>query len=226
MEETEGHNRNRNEPPKSESYPRSKFWIDIATLIVLSITMVGVLYYACEARRQNEQLSRSVAEEVATNRAVVLTNGIMPVKKDTTTGNYTPTKKVLSDTVAVVSVNFGKTVAQDVELVGMLAFEKPELPAPFDPECDYAKEPPKDKRRTALAPVNEAPGGLVNFDTDIWTLRSGDDMGQLQSGDILYAVGCIYYRAIDGKSYYSDVCTLWRGDSFQSCSNVGRNFIR
>ena len=54
-----------NAPRNSESYPPRKFAIDLATLVVLTITMGGVLWYAWEARKQSGLLDNSVTRQTA-----------------------------------------------------------------------------------------------------------------------------------------------------------------
>ena len=53
MVEAEGGNGKGQSAQKSESYPWSKFWLDLGTLGVLIVTMIFVIKYAGDAKRQN-----------------------------------------------------------------------------------------------------------------------------------------------------------------------------
>src|SRR5260370_17967623 len=48
------------------------------TLLVLTITMAGVLWYACVAKQQNDNLAASVTEQVAGMMPVVMADGVQP----------------------------------------------------------------------------------------------------------------------------------------------------
>ena len=220
-----------NPPNRSvNNYPWSKFLLDLLTLIVLAATMVGVFWYACEAKKQSGLLDKSVTqqinnvqEQIADSRPIVLANGIQPLKKvkDEKTGKE---KIIISDIptadVHLIAVNFGKTVAVNVVVFGELAFGRAEHPAPSDPRCDPNGDPPLDTPKTPLAPAPESfYGSRIGF-------RNGETLTGRAEGENLFAIGCIYYDALDKKRYYTDVCTMWRDGSFQPCWSPYRNFIR
>jgi hypothetical protein len=93
----------------------------------LSATMFGVFWYASIADRQNTNLTRSVKEDVAINRPVVLTNGIHPVVQDPKTKIQQPAKGP-TDSAAVVFAHgslrpFGGTLGgiQIVSDIGLIS---------------------------------------------------------------------------------------------------------
>jgi len=47
-------------------------WVDKWTLYVLSLTLMGVWFYACEAHKQNKHLADSVAQQILDSRPVLL----------------------------------------------------------------------------------------------------------------------------------------------------------
>ena len=49
------------ETNKEKSHTTQKpYWVDVGSLVVLTITLVGVWYYACEAKRGNDLTERSL----------------------------------------------------------------------------------------------------------------------------------------------------------------------
>lgn len=192
------------------------------TLIVLTVTMVYVIKYARISSRQNDNLTRSVNEEVEVNRPVVLTNGIFPVAQDPKTKKWNQADQP-TDAVVVNFINFGRTLADKVVAVGMLAIVAPEEDAPHDQRCSPDGQPSQGVRASPLAPTGAIVPGAGR---ELWPLRNSDNLAQLARGDILYAAGCIYYKALDGLQYYTDVCAVWHDGSFQLCSNPNRNLIR
>ncbi|MGO9454287.1 MAG: hypothetical protein ACLQDV_25055 [Candidatus Binataceae bacterium] len=107
--------------------------VSTLTLLVLSATLVYVRNYANEAGTQTgflnssvTQQTNSVAEQVIVSRPVVLANGIQPVKKgkdQTGRSGFIPTNAP-TDKAVIHAVNFGKTVAIDVVVLGVLAIGK------------------------------------------------------------------------------------------------------
>jgi hypothetical protein len=211
------------EPAKEDQTERARKpnCVEIWNAGVLTITMIAVIAYACVASNQNKNLVKSVAEETAINRPVVLADGISPISRDAEKNLWT-FPNVPTDMAHVFVVNFGKTVANEVAVFGSLA-KAPENAAPFDSRCDSRPdaEPPKSAIKTPLAPVNETiVGNVPNSYQQNWTFN-GDN-----SGSSLYAVGCVYYKGLDGERYYTDMCTVWRDSSFMSCNDAARNFVR
>ncbi len=199
------------------------------TLVVLAITMWGVLKYAGEAKTQSGSLNNSVIqqtnnveEQIADSRPVVLANGIQPTKKvpDAKTGKEKiAISDVPTDTAQVTVLNFGKTVTVNMVPFGILAFGQAEHDAPIDPRCSPNSEPLPDTPKSPLAPVPYSSYGLqIKF-------QEGESLASRREGDNLFAVGCIYYEALDGKRYYTDVCTMWRDGSFQACWSPHRNYL-
>ncbi len=45
------------------SRPQKPNWVDIGTFAVLSLTLVAVIAYTCEAERQNRSLRNSIRQE-------------------------------------------------------------------------------------------------------------------------------------------------------------------
>lgn len=215
MEETKSGNNDRDTPPKNEGYPWSKFLIDLGTLIILTFTMIGVFWYACIASRQNTNLVRSVNEEIMVNRPVLIANGVVAVQRS----NNVPSR------IAVVVINFGKTAAPSATAVGHLFIVEPGQPAPVDPRCSKSGKWPTDAPYSALVPgpgTKEAP----ELGAWVWEPAQGQDVTLVNAGKILFVVGCIYYKGLDGNVWFSDVCVSWAGgDSFRSCSDHNRNYV-
>lgn len=186
--------------------------IDGFTLIVLFFTMIGVFWYACIASQQNANLAKSVAQEVMVNRPVVFANAIRSEGTD-----------AYPLQASVVIVNFGKTVALEVIAPGEIASAASEEPAPRDSRCNEDGEPPKQLYMTALAQV-DAIAGHPAYYTANWKLTSDENIGKM-AGRALYAVGCVYYKGLDGARYYSDVCAKWIGDGFEPCESRDRNRV-
>lgn len=210
--------------------PQKPNWVDISTLAVLTITVIGVFWYACEAHKQNRLLNKNISEQIAVGRPVVLSHGIQPLKKSKDKNGrdlWVPTDSP-TDKAVIFAVNFGKTVAVDMVVFGQLAIRRPEQPEPSDPRCDWRMGPPRDAQKTALAPANESvvPNAPNYFFLPV-DFRSGDDLSEWKDGNNLYVVGCIYYSGLDGQCYYSDICTIWQNGTFQSQScSTSRNEMR
>ena len=215
MEETESHQDNGNAPQKTESYPWSKFWIDLTTLIVLTATMFGVFIYADEASVQSGLIAKNVAQEVMINRAVVIPNGVGAVSR----------KERIPIEVHVKSRNFGRSMALDVTMAGEIALRNPNVPPPVDPRCHEDKGAPTDLESTPLAAIQ----GSDTMDSEPnWIPAAGENVDEVDTGKLLYAVGCVYYRGLDGQHYFTDICTYWAPDrpqDFRSCTATDRNYI-
>lgn len=116
-------------------------------------------------------------------------------------------------------LNFGKTVSVNVVAFGELAFGRAEHSAPIDSDCHPNGDPPLDTPKSPLAPAPQSFYGLkIGF-------KNGVTLASRIEGDNLFAIGCIYYEGLDRKRYYTDVCTMWRDGSFQSCWSPRRNFL-
>ena len=216
MEETKAHTSDGNTPQQGESHPPSKFWIDLVTLFVLTITMGGVLYYACAAHTQNILLAKSVAQQMQVSRPVVLSNTFQAVQ-ETTAG--------VPVTAGIAFINYGKSVALSVGTPGALVVQNPEDGTPVDPRCDENTALPKDIQTTALATVDAYGGNPPNANIQHWNLRRSDDPSEVTSGKTLYGTGCVYYKGLDGKSYFSDICVIWEHGGFVSCTDPKRNYV-
>jgi hypothetical protein len=215
MEETESHQDNGNAPQKTESYPWSKFWIDLTTLIVLTATMFGVFIYADEASVQSGLIAKNVAQEVMINRAVVIPNGVEAVSR----------KGHIPIEVHVLARNFGRSMALNVTMTGEIALRNPNEPPPVDPRCHEDKEAPTDLKSTALAATE---GSNILDSEPNWIPAAGENVDEADTGKLLYAVGCVYYRGLDGQKYFTDICTYWvqnRKQDFPFCTQADRNQV-
>jgi hypothetical protein len=244
MPETETHNGDGKTPQKSEGYSTPEFLINLLTLIVLTVTLVFVAKYAHEARRQTRFLNGSVKEQIEavkqqamTNRPVIIADGISAQGKN---------EKGTPDKVAVVTINFGKTTAEIVTTIGHIFVVNNGDSAPFDPECNEKGAWPKGQKVTALVPFvppqpitvtvppkkrGDKPATAIIYPQAIgtvawiWDLAQGQDLTDL-SGKTVFITGCIYYKGLDHKRYFSDVCVSWGGgDYFPTCTDLARNFI-
>jgi hypothetical protein len=235
MPEAEAHNGDGTTQEKTKSYSTLEFLIDLGTLAVLTITMVYVIKYANEAAKQSgfldtsvQQQIKNVDEQVVISRPVVLADGMQvarPAPK--VAGEYLLGGSKPTENAIVTVINFGKTVAFDVTVIGGLRIGRPEEPAPADPQCDPGVDPPHDSKKTPLAPVNESiPPSLTNLMRILWQFKNGDTLKDFTAGANLYSVGCIYYEALDKKRYYTDICTIWHNGTFETCANPDRNFVR
>jgi hypothetical protein len=74
MEETDAPTSDGNTPQQSETYPWTRFLIDLGTLVVLTITMIYIIKYAGAASEQNRHLADSVAQHVIMTRPVIIEN--------------------------------------------------------------------------------------------------------------------------------------------------------
>jgi hypothetical protein len=234
----------RQAPKKGEGYTTPEFLINLLTLIVLAVTLVFVAKYAHEARRQTRFLNGSVKEQIEavnqqamTNRPVIISSGISIQGKNE---KGTPVK------IAVVTTNFGKTTAEIMTTVGHIFVVNTGEPAPFDPDCNEKGGWPKGQKVTPLVPfvppqpititippkkrgdkptteiVYPQPIGTVSW---LWDAAQGQDLGDL-SGKTVFVTGCIYYKGLDHKRYFSDLCVSWGGgDYFPICPDVTRDFI-
>lgn len=170
---------------------------------MLSLTLIGVLVYAFEAHRQNCLMRKSLMQQAEINRPVVLPDPVRPKGGD----------------AEAIIVNFGKTVAMDVVVPGEVIYASSEESAPHDQRCEgNHKTPPKIPYMTAMAPVDAMPGNPVYYPVT-WKSAGVAYVG----GQTLYAVGCIYYKGLDGTPYFFDICTKQIGDSFQNCDSRDRN---
>lgn len=71
MPEAETHETDTSNPQRHE-YPTRKSVLDLFTFVVLTLTMVGVFWYACEAHRTNELTAIGVENETRPLVAVAL----------------------------------------------------------------------------------------------------------------------------------------------------------
>src|SRR5208283_2992850 len=82
--------------------------------------------YACEARKQNQHLADSVAQQVLISRPVIIGHGIVRV---TSRINNVPSA------VNVPFVNFGRSVSPVAVAVGHIFVRDAKEFPPVDPEC-------------------------------------------------------------------------------------------
>lgn len=197
----------------NEAYPWYKLLLDLLTLIVLAITMAYVIKYARAASEQNQHLADSVAQQVMMNRPIVFADGI-----------YREGSDAYPVQVQADIFNFGKTVALDVVAPGEVASAPSEEPAPSYPRCHENGEAPKDLYMTAIAQVNAMTKNPTYYLVH-WKLASDEDVSKLSSR-ALYAVGCVYYKGLDGTPYYSDVCAKWISNGFGPCDSRNRNRLK
>ncbi len=214
MEDAEARDCNREAPQKCKCYSCGKFLIDIGTLTVLTVTMVFVIIYACAANTQN-------AQQMFLIRPVLMSNGMVPDRMV----NGFPT--VMHSNV----VNFGKTVALTVALPGELIIKDAEYPGPYDPRCPDDGELPRDVKLrikdvpvTALSQVDAVAGHPNPYGQD-WKLKDRDSLTDM-SGKALYAVGCVYYKGLDGSPHWGDICAKWADGGFQTCDSKERNYVK
>ena len=196
-------------PPPPNRLDKATFWVLSANLIVLTATLIAVSIYTCQSSRQMTQL-------VMQNRPVVTANRITPCMQRI---NNWP------QAVDVVVVDYGKTVALNVVAPGELISAPSNDSAPVDSRCAANKSPPTNMYRTTLAQVGALTNGQPSYYPTTWNIERVDSLNHME-GRTLYAVGCIYYKGLDGSSYYSDVCTQWTGKIFDVCKDRQRNYVK
>lgn len=233
------------QPPQKEKRWYPHHFGDLVaglTLIVLSVTMVFVIKYACEARRQTRLLNSSVKQQIENvkqqvmiNRPVIIANGIGIVEKNSF---GVPIK------VRVATVNFGRSTASVMTAVGHIFTTNAGEPARVDDQCKEGGPWPKGNRLTALVPYQPPPSvtlsipagakpGLITIPMQPigatawdWTPGEGFDPASVNKGKTLFVIGCIYYRGLDDRTHFSDVCASWAGGTdFPSCPDLTRNFV-
>ncbi len=217
----------------------------ILTFVILAVTMWGVLRYAREAKRQSKLLDESVKQQIENvkqqvmiNRPVIIANGVGIVEAN---ASGVPTK------VRVATVNFGRSTASVMTTVGHIFTTNAGEPAPFDHQCKEGGPWPKGNRLTALVPYELPPSlslsllaparkgkpesitipmqpiGSVAWN---WTPAEGFDAASVNRRKTLFIAGCIYYRGLDDKTHFSDVCVSWGGGTdFPPCPDLARNFV-
>jgi hypothetical protein len=177
--------------------------ISTLDLLVLSVTMAAVFWYAGEARKQNILIG-------AEGRPVVYEYGVNASER---TPDGIPSK------AKIRFQNFGKSLAISIALYGHIVLKDAGDPAPTEPRCNEAAQLAKDVGGTAIAPDS--------FVEPEWIPLAGEDLTDVYRGKILYVVGCAYYLGLDRtKTYYSDLCVVWTPKApqdFRSCSDPHRN---
>ena len=186
--------------------------VDIWNAVILTITMIAVVIYACEAHRQSNLILKSVRQEVMINRPALVPNGVTEVGAD-------PIPKEVSAHLR----NFGKSLAIDVKSTGEIVMAAKGPPYPRDPVCEDKWNPPANLAPTAVASDN------TNNYLDSWPhwiAGQAQDISDYNRGKTLYAIGCVWYRSLDNELYYTDICTYWdpkNGNSFAFCIAPDRN---
>ena len=189
-------------------------WVDKWMLYISAAGVVAVLFYACEAHKQNKLIAQSVAQEVLSNRPVMYHAGVDWSEK---TPDGVPKK------VKVNWENFGKSLAITVVTAGHIFVRSPGDTPPVDSDCDKNRiKLPKTGRTDAVA--------LGAMAEPHWLPAEGEDLSDFKSsGKVLYVSGCIYYFGIDGKErYFSDLCVVWAPDAaqdFPTCDDPNRNYV-
>jgi hypothetical protein len=99
-------------------------WVDIGTLIVLTLTLMAVGFYACEAHRQSDTLTKNFSETVRMANASVKASEIAEktlhitqaadIAFDSVLCTTPPQPLGLETGIFIVSHNFGKTTARKV----------------------------------------------------------------------------------------------------------------
>src|SRR5208283_1767891 len=65
---------------------------------------------------------------------------------------------------------------------------------------------------------------LTNCASWNWTPSAGEDVSTYKSGKVLYVAGCIYYKGLDDRLWFTDYCVSWEGgQDFLNCPN--RNHV-
>jgi hypothetical protein len=182
---------------------------------ILTITMIAVVWYAYEAHKQSALIANNVAQEVMINRAVVIPNGVEWVNR----------KGRIPIEVHVKARNFGRSMALSVTMAGEIALRTPNEPPPFDPRCGEDKDAPTDLESTPLAAIQ---GSDTKDSEPNWFPAAGENVDEAETGKLLYAVGCVWYRGLDRQKYFTDICTYWvpdRPQDFRSCPQADRNQV-
>ncbi|MGC2419990.1 MAG: hypothetical protein WA434_19770 [Candidatus Acidiferrales bacterium] len=181
---------------------RYRFWIEIGTLL-------AVVIYATIAAFQWCAMRQSVQQEVMINRPVVFGNGIRILLRSE---NKIPNK------VLVTAKNFGRSVALHLVVPGHIVVRDRGAPIPFDSGCKKPKAP-EEMIPTAL--------GANEPDLEDWLPADDRDIATFTGGRVLYVVGCMYYRSLNGNPFYSDFCVTWLEgtDSFEICKDRNRNNV-
>lgn len=91
-------------------------WVDIGTFIVLSVTLLAVIFYACEAHRQNE-----------------LTKNIIRMNSRASIGGVWDSHKVVPQVnqkfnIPLGLINFGQSTVADVTTIAVYTLDK--IPEP------------------------------------------------------------------------------------------------
>jgi hypothetical protein len=173
--------------------------LDRVRIILETVGFFVVVAYTSISAWQTHLLRASVRQQAMINRPVLLPHPIRP-----NAGGADATV-----------MNFGKTVALEVVVPGEVVSAAADEAPPFDPRC-RKDEPPKDIYMTSLAP--DAPYTAA----EAWELAPGDNFNKRP----LYAVGCVYYKGLDGVAHYTDICMEWKGDNFQACKDRDRNYVK
>ena len=182
-------------------------WVEISTLIVLTITLCGVLWYTCEAHRQNNltESSLGIMKEQMNieNRAWVT---VVDVKRDEF--------KIGKETEITVSfANSGHTPAHNMNgFVYGLYWDKPN----FGTSC-LQSDKDEEVSTTILGPQS------VNSQT-MYTERklTATDIELVKQGALRYYIwGYIYYNDIWGQRHFTEYCFINRieNTSFNSCES-------
>lgn len=186
---------------KNQQNARENYKIAIETLTLLAVISYGLVAY-----RQWREMKTTVQEEVMTSRPVVF--GWL-IRGDVQNGHL--------KAVDVTAKNWGKSTALNVSVVGQIVGRTAKAPTPHDPRCSprFKRHPPDDIPETAVAPKDR--------DEGYWLA----DNSSLVKGNIVYIVGCMYYRGLDGNFFYSDYCVTWEGENrFRKCTDPHRNYVK
>jgi len=153
--------------------------------------------------QQREIASNTVAtikaqldEQVAANRPAIVANGAFPAQPGPIPESWMTigTKGSPPQNVVINWRNVGKSIGADFVQKGHLRLANPGESPPTDPECNELHRPEKQTNMTALAPDATMPV--------VWGLLPGTDLADMNSGQILYAVGCAYYSGLDKGAFF------------------------
>jgi hypothetical protein len=178
-------------------------WVDISTLIVLTITLGGVLYYTCEADRQNALTEDSLEimkhQMNIENRPWITVDGV-------NRGEFQVGEKTK---IEVIFINSGNTPAINMRGVSHGGFLNIENFAPVCVNSDVVMN------ITVLGPNDK--NAFIDYTKK---QLSKNDIDSLNNNSLRYYVwGYIYYDDIFSRKHLTEYCFVSRPDikDFNSC---------
>jgi hypothetical protein len=182
---------------------RATFFLEILAFLVLG-------FYAWEAYTQKVEMAKSVDQQVLSNGPLIYHNGIEATGRGL---------KNIPNKVKITFRNYGRSLALSIVTIGHIVVADGESP-PVDSACDENGKLPKTAYVDAMDP--DPAKALIKE----WLPT--ESVSDIEPGQTLYVVGCVYYRGVDRvRRYFTDVCAFWtptKPQEFQSCDIPDRNY--